>query len=156
MINIQFMDESNVHITKRNEKVYIPNVDKMIENACCQEEIDMLLDYKKRVEEKPDWYGFRFKVVYTDFYDGSDFINGKQVFRKKWQIMQHPWYIDEDVEVPKAEVMQDIAYGYMNFSYPSAKDFINYANEKDGVTCWFKHSRLGSMFNKMLKDWRIK
>lgn len=113
MLNVQFMtNEKNGvptgEVDWRGDQIYryIPDLDEMIRNASCEEEVEAI----KEVEEglKDGWFdGFHFEIVYTAYDMAFDSMTGK--FVKKWQVMQHPWYRDQNgVYRSREEMLKDI------------------------------------------------
>lgn len=107
-MNIQFMTikDNGIPTGEFNWKGepqyrYIPDWDKLIEHASCEEEIEAIKKAKELCE-KTSFEGFTFEIVFTAIADYVDFNTGK--FSKKWQILQHPWYTDKT----KEEMLEDI------------------------------------------------
>lgn len=99
-LNIQFMTAEKNGVktgevdSKGNPKyMYVPDFDEMIKNACCEEEIRAIKDTREMLNKR--WFdGFTFQIVYTDYATASvfDHKTGETTFKKKWQVMQFPWY----------------------------------------------------------------
>ena len=104
-MNIQFMTEENARINKNGETIYIPNYEALIENACCEEEIEAIKECMK------DNFGFAFRIVFTIYTECLDYNREthKQEWKKQWTIYQHPWYIKNGERVEKSEMIAKIA-----------------------------------------------
>lgn len=117
MINIQFMTEEQAKINNRGNKVYIPDYDLMIANACCEEERECIRKAKKTMERWDD--GFAFSIVYTDFYESiKQDLHTMEIKRvAKWHFLQHPWYRigygEAEAFLSKEQMINEIAHEYM-------------------------------------------
>ena len=96
MMNIQFMTKRNAitvkdDFTGEDKIVYVPDFEKLIANASCEEEIEAI----KKVEEimtsdKSVFKGFTFEIVYMEYRKTLNLSTCK--WETKWQMYQHPWY----------------------------------------------------------------
>ncbi len=111
------MDESQAKINKRGKKVYIPDYDLMIANACCEEERECIRQARETMERWSD--GFAFSIVYTEFYEAIEQdLNTMEIKRvAKWHFLQHPWYRkgwgENEVLDTKEQMLEEIAHEYM-------------------------------------------
>lgn len=100
MMNIQFMTEENAITVKdtwtgKDTKVYVPNFEELVKNASCEEEIKAIREAEARHKsEKGLFRGFAFQIVYMIYKETLVYNKEtkKQEWKKKWQMMQHPWY----------------------------------------------------------------
>ena len=108
-MNIQFMTEENKKVNKKGRTVFVPNYEALIENACCDEEIEAIKNCKAIMEKLDD--GFAFQIVHTVFTECLDYDieTHKQEWVKRWTVYQHPWYIENGKRVEKSKMISDIA-----------------------------------------------
>lgn len=115
-MNIQFMTEKNGIPTGefdwlgRERLKYVPDFEELVKNASCEEEIEAIRECEERIHDK-FFDGFAFSIVYTDYAKTLylDKQTGKTEMGYKWQVMQHPWYEEEDGrKVSKERMLEDI------------------------------------------------
>ena len=114
MLNIQFMTEEQKKVNGQGREVYIPDYDKMLENACCEEERECIRLAKETMERWDD--GFAFAIVYTDCYEAikQDVKTGAITREKSWHFLQHPWYRNGYQKISEAEMLKEIGTEYLN------------------------------------------
>ena len=121
-MNIQFMTKENAITAKDNwtgEDIlrYVPNFDKLVKNASCEEEVKAIREIEERFNSKSAPHGFTFEIVYM-VYEKALVMNWetrKQEWVMKWQMMQHPWIRSLDgVYSTKEEMIAEIESMYNN------------------------------------------
>lgn len=107
-MNIQFMTAKEngiptgeMHWSGKPVYRYIPDFNKMLENASCEEEAKAIENVKEMIEKKL-FDGFVFEIVFTAIADHWDFYSGK--LGRTWQVLQFPWYDGKS----KEEMLEEI------------------------------------------------
>ena len=111
-MNIQFMTEKKNGFPTdeydyKGNPIYrfTPNYDEMIANATCEEEIRAICEAEAIMDRIGN--GFVYEIVYTAIAPSVDPHTCKRSM--KWQVLQHPWYKNDDgTRRSKEEMLKDI------------------------------------------------
>ena len=105
--SIQFMTKEK---NGTEDGLFIPDFDKMIENASCKEEIEAIKRTQKLLTNKSWKNGFTFEIVFMTYCltQKYDLQKGTQEEVMAWTMHQHPWYQKNGKKLSKEEMINEI------------------------------------------------